>query len=140
MNQTLIDILNNTYTELRPSKIEGIGVFAVRDIPKGSTIFGQDCCQHKWTKYKVLDLEQHINPDVIRLLKKYFILEKDMTIEIPDCGLKSLNASFYVNHSTKPNCYVDDHFNIIALRDIKRDEELTYDYKEIDEHTKGIPQ
>ena len=35
----------------------------------------------------------------------------------------------YVNHSCNPTCYVDyAHFNLIALRNIKKGEELTFDY------------
>ncbi|ESO01296.1 hypothetical protein HELRODRAFT_81718 [Helobdella robusta] len=46
------------------------------------------------------------------------------------------NASRFINHSCEPNCYskvihVDNrkHIVIFAQRDIKRGEELTYDYK-----------
>lgn len=41
------------------------------------------------------------------------------------------NVGRYVNHSCRPNCYseiVGDRIWIRALRDIRRGEELTYDY------------
>jgi len=36
MKQQLLDeLINTTYVMLKPSPIAGIGVFAIRDIPKG---------------------------------------------------------------------------------------------------------
>jgi hypothetical protein len=41
--ELLAELADNTWVMLRPSPIEGIGVFAIRDIPKGSRdMFG--CC------------------------------------------------------------------------------------------------
>jgi hypothetical protein len=40
--QLVIDhLLNNVKTEIRPSFIHGIGVFAIRDIKKGEQLFKQ---------------------------------------------------------------------------------------------------
>jgi SET domain-containing protein len=41
------------------------------------------------------------------------------------------NVARYINHACRPNCYVDiigRHIWIIASRNIRRGEELTYDY------------
>jgi SET domain-containing protein len=41
------------------------------------------------------------------------------------------NIARYINHACRPNCYVDiigRHIWIIASRNIRRGEELTYDY------------
>ena len=41
------------------------------------------------------------------------------------------NVARYINHACRPNCYVDiegRHIWIRASRDIRRGEELTYDY------------
>jgi len=48
------------------------------------------------------------------------------------------NIARFINHSCTPNCYfevVDKTIWIKALRDIRRGEELTYDYKPIGERT-----
>jgi SET domain-containing protein len=37
-------------------------------------------------------------------------------------------ADDYVNHSCEPNCGFADGLNLVALRDIAADEELTWDY------------
>ena len=41
------------------------------------------------------------------------------------------NTAKYINHSCNPNCetdIIDDHIWIISIKDIKKGEELTYDY------------
>jgi hypothetical protein len=48
----LIENLNNTYVRIMPSKIHGVGVFAIRDIPKGICPFGwtnSECGINKYT-------------------------------------------------------------------------------------------
>lgn len=34
----------------------------------------------------------------------------------------------YINHSCNPNCGIKDKFKIVAMRDLKKGEELTWDY------------
>lgn len=34
----------------------------------------------------------------------------------------------FINHSCNPNCYVDKELRLVALRNIKVNEELSYDY------------
>lgn len=41
----------------------------------------------------------------------------------------SIGFARYINHSCEPNCGVKDLFKIIAMRDIKGGEELTWDYE-----------
>jgi uncharacterized protein len=41
------------------------------------------------------------------------------------------NVARYINHGCRPNCYVEidgHHIWVIAARDIRKGEELTYDY------------
>jgi SET domain-containing protein len=50
------------------------------------------------------------------------------------------NIARYINHACRPNCYVDvigRHIWIRASRDIRKGEELTYDYNT--EGVAGIP-
>ena len=45
-------------------------------------------------------------------------------------GFKVSGDLKYINHAGKPNaCYYDD-LSVVALRDIKADEEITHDYKQ----------
>jgi SET domain-containing protein len=46
-------------------------------------------------------------------------------------GDVSYNTAKYINHSCNPNCetdVIDDHIWVLSSRDIKKGEELTYNY------------
>ena len=50
------------------------------------------------------------------------------------------NIARYINHACRPNCYVEidgHHIWVIAARDIRKGEELNYDYNT--DGTAGIP-
>jgi uncharacterized protein len=52
-----------------------------------------------------------------------------------DTIIDGFGMAAFVNHACDPNCetdQIDDRIWIIALRDIERDEELTYDYNLFD--------
>ncbi|HBZ00768.1 MAG TPA: hypothetical protein DEO84_05535 [candidate division Zixibacteria bacterium] len=40
-----------------------------------------------------------------------------------------INVSWYLNHSSKPNAYVDQNYRVFAKRYINKGEEITLDYK-----------
>ena len=87
---------------VKESAIHGKGLFASTDIDKNETI--------GTIKY---------NPTVED--GPYVLWIDDQAILVV-CDLK------YINHDATPNaCYYDD-LNVVALRDIKKDEEITHDY------------
>jgi SET domain-containing protein len=45
-----------------------------------------------------------------------------------DCHLDRIYQAYYVNHSDNPNCDVNEKELYIAIRNINKDEELTYRY------------
>ncbi|MDP3901658.1 MAG: SET domain-containing protein [bacterium] len=131
--QKTINILKNTYCRLRPSKISGVGVFAIRDIPPETNLFrGQN--NERWQTFKMSELEI-LDKDVLKMIDDFFVIEKDGTVRIPKSGLNGVDVSFYVNHSEKPNAKtIDGGFSFKSLRKINKGEEITasyaaYDYK-----------
>ncbi|MEI9956751.1 MAG: hypothetical protein WDM90_10725 [Ferruginibacter sp.] len=47
--ELLAELSNNTFVMLKPSPIEGVGVFAIRDIPKGCrAMFSKPNANDKW--------------------------------------------------------------------------------------------
>jgi hypothetical protein len=40
----------------------------------------------------------------------------------------------WINHSCEPNCGIKDMFKIVAMRDIQRGEEITWDYEMTENH------
>ena len=124
-------LIYNIKTELRPSKVHGIGVFAIRDIKKGEEVFPI------WNKatgiYVVPNTMMRMLPsEVLNLLDMYFINE--------ECGYKVIRLFEGMNflfhglsfcNSAYPN---EETQNIsskgIALRDIEKDEEILEWYTE----------
>ena len=47
---------------------------------------------------------------------------------IPSIGLNAMNMAFYMNHSKTPNVEFQKNNDIVALRKIKANEELFFDY------------
>jgi hypothetical protein len=110
-------------TRLRPSKIHGVGVFAIIDISKGSYLFSHDDQPLVWIDKK--DIEGL--PIPLRQLYDDLCIIKGDKYGCPR-HFDLLTTSWYLNHSDEPNVAADENYLFYALRDIKAEEELTVDY------------
>jgi hypothetical protein len=108
--------------EKRRSRIQGWGVFATQAIPKNKRIIHY--AGEKITNRESLTREQ-------RYLKKGHIwCFKLNHLYVRDAGVGG-NVARFINHSCEPNCYtqiIGDTIWIRAARNIRKGEELTYDY------------
>jgi uncharacterized membrane protein YcaP (DUF421 family) len=122
--------INKLFLELRPSNIAGVGIFAIRTIPKDTVIFHYD--NEDITNYKFKDLRDKGVPlSVINTLKKYCAHNKSI-IQIPkNYNHEKLTYVHYLNHSDNSNIYYDFDKNIyITKRKIRPNEEILLDYAE----------
>lgn len=101
----------------------GKGVFAAIDIPKGTQI----------TEYKGKRISKVLSDkigDKHRKTKQVWIFQLNKYYDID--GSRGGNEARFINHSHEPNCepinYDDEEVWIEAIRDIKKGEELFYDY------------
>jgi len=129
--ELLNELAGNTWVMIRPSPIEGIGVFAIQDIPKGCrSMFSKASDQEQWipvTKAEVEKLPAH----AIALIENYCLYD-DENYFIPDYGFKKMDLVNFLNHSDTPNVIsIHDGEFFEAIRDIKQGEELLIDYGEI---------
>ncbi len=122
------DLEKNIYCRLKPSRIEGIGVFAVRDIPKGVNIF------KAMRKIKFIAIDKRlifentkIDKEIKKMVDDFYVIKKNK-IYSPKFSLNEIDMSFFVNHSVKPNLIDKKGEKFFTLRDIKKGEELTVDY------------
>ncbi len=128
----LNQISKTVYCQLKPSKHHGVGVFAVRDIPKGTKPFESRERDAKFYKLLISDLKK-LPAFFVALIKNYSVREKNYYW----VTLGSWNTCFiqdFLNHSDNFNIIWDDNANSFrSARKIKKGEELTVNYKEIDD-------
>jgi len=120
------------YARIKPSNIHGVGVFAICDIPKDTSLFSEDDSELIWTTKSALKLDAM--PQEFRQLYDQFCLIKDKgkTYGCPR-NFNLMTIAWYVNHSKTPNLGVDKAYAFYALRDIQKGEELTADYQSYNE-------
>jgi SET domain-containing protein len=129
--ELLLKQLSQTCCRLQPSPLDGVGVFAIKDIPKGSNPF-EGVRNHRWHKFHTDELKQ-LDPAVMKMIDDFVVIEKDNTVYIPDCSMHGMDLSFYLNNSESPNLMtIDGGLTFVTLRDIKKGEELTAAYETYD--------
>lgn len=114
---------------LAPSKIHGVGVFATRDIKKGEKLYSDLFPTPFSLPFKDFDL---LLPEVRdMILERFPTVPAGSRFVYPDTILQA-----YMNHSDKPNY---DAINDITLEEIKKGEEVTEDYRAIDNYQLVYP-
>lgn len=89
--------------EVKESRINGQGLFILHSVPQGTVLF------------YVCDGDKKQKRD------KYTVEFNDAHYDHPT--LRS------ANHSKEGNMWLDSHGRFLALRDLEKGEELTFDYK-----------
>lgn len=127
MNRFTKDLLENVYCRIGVSKIHGVGVIAVRDIPKGIDPMKET----RTIEFETVPATEILdNPEIPEGLKKLVVdmcPENEGVFDVPPCSLNEIGVSFYLNHSNEPNMEERDGY-FFTLREIKEGEELTVDY------------
>jgi SET domain-containing protein len=123
----LLDQLSrNTFVMIRPSPLHGIGVFAIRDIPRGQRgMFSSGIGE--WIpvpKKEIAELPQH----AIDLVENYCLYDAENYF-LPDYGFKVMDLVNFLNHSDSPNIIsINEGEDFETLREIAAGEELLIDY------------
>lgn len=127
--------------ELKPSQItpEGVGVFAVRNITKGTKIAGgpreKDFIKKNiipWQELKTYDKETQ------KKIKDFCIGTPNGFLTSKYLDLNELSTSWYMNHSCNGNVGFDKNGDYITIRNIKRGEEISFDYGLLESNPKFI--
>ncbi|MFX0039370.1 MAG: SET domain-containing protein [Promethearchaeota archaeon] len=119
------------YTELKPSEIHGLGLFAKKFIPKGTIWWyarPQDVLIISKEQFFTLTSSHKTNSmrDLMHNLLTYSYYERDL-----DALIFCLDNSRYVNHSFNANSGASEDENgfcSVAIKDIQSGEEITEDY------------
>lgn len=126
MNKDVEQLNDTVWARLAPSKLHGIGVFAIRDIPKNTVI----------TEYRVFSTYKELYripvKDFNEILKPIRELILDRTIfskQLSKEYLKFISPNSeaclmsFMNHSSNPNSN-----RCVTIKDIKEGEEITEDF------------
>lgn len=125
----LAELSNNTYVMIKPSPVEGIGVFAIRDIPKGCRNMFSNPEKEKEEWIKISRLEIDLLPAHSRQLVETYCLYDEVNYYVPEYGFKKVDLVNFLNHSDEPNVIsINDGEFFEAVRDIISGEELLVDY------------
>lgn len=108
---------------IAPSKIHGIGVFALRDIEKGEKCYIFPRTERTWYDLTYSDLEK-LRPEIREIiLQRWPAIINGSYFQSP---LDDVWLCSFVNHSETPN-YKQSSDS--ALRNIKAGEEVTESYR-----------
>jgi SET domain-containing protein len=116
--------IKNKLVKIKKSKIEGLGVFASENIPKGIKIadyYGKEMSlknfNKKYGKYK----NNSLNTYRMKRINRIIVAKIE--------PFRSKNLINYINESKTPNCILKKRA-LYSLNDIKKGEELTLQYPE----------
>ncbi len=129
IKQLLAELKSDTYVMIKPSPLDGIGVFAIRDIPKG--------CRNMFSKnigewIKVPKPEVELLPAHSKTLIETYCLYDEENYFVPDYGFKVMDLVNFLNHSDTPNIVsINDGEFFEAIVDILAGQELLINYGEI---------
>jgi SET domain-containing protein len=119
--------VSKALVQLRPSHIHGIGCFTDLDIRKGEIVHIWDGEDSRWVSTR----EAHASPH--KALYKRFGIRSTGGYWVPLDFLR-ISTGWYMNHSADPNLGSDDgDVTYHAIRDIVAGEELTIDYRRMDD-------
>ena len=130
----LKNLKNDIYTRLFPDAHGGVGVFAIKPIPKGTNPFkisNAPCMKHAIINVSD-EYVQKLDPAVKKMISAFYVLE-DGKWGIPKPGINANDISFYLNYSKKPNLKIvnSKKCNMVIFKttkDIPIGEELVINY------------
>ena len=122
---------DESWVMLKPSAVEGVGVFAVRDIPKGCrSMFSKPDAPEAWVSVP-RDAIAALPPHARFLVENYCLYDETHYF-VPADGFTKMDVACFLNHADTPNVIsIDDGDYFEAVRDIAAGEELFIDYGEI---------
>ena len=109
------------HTYLATSNVcEGVGVFALHDLPEDFTIWKvtrEQCKKYGWDQIPK-NVHDYVNQMTFCDQQGFWL----------DCDLDRMYAAYYVNHSNNANVRLGELGEYITTRVIQKDEEILFNY------------
>jgi uncharacterized protein len=119
----------NLYTRLKVSS-KGVGVFSIREIPKGTRLFAGDLGET--VRVPVADVTRIADVELRRMYTDFCPVIKGCFIAPAD--FNQMTMGWYMNHSEEPNVTIFQDLQFVTSRRVLIGEELTTDYTTYSEH------
>jgi SET domain-containing protein len=125
------DLEENIYCRVQRSSIHGVGIVAIKDIPKGINPLDTK----RIVKTVAIPEAEIMNnkkiPAAVKKMVASFYAKQDGYFYSPAYSLNQLDISYFLNHSKTPNMIAKEvrgEMIFIAKRKIRAGAELTSDY------------
>lgn len=118
---------SSVYCRLGVSSIHGIGVFAICDIQKGTSLFPQSTGEARMMVSE--DVVAKLSEEEKKLYEDFTSLKDGH--HICPVNFNLMNVSWYLNHSQEPNTVLIDG-DFFTMKAVKAGEELLFDYRTTD--------
>lgn len=121
--------VKSQYITVKKSKIHGTGIYAKKNIPEGTRVIeyvGERVTKKESDRRAQTPLENNAENEEMGAV---YLFEINKRYDLD--GYVPYNTARYINHSCEPNCESDiikGRVYIIAIRDIKKGEEISYNY------------
>jgi len=127
IKQTILEHLkNNIYCRLKPSKIHGVGVFAIRNIPKNTNPF-----KEFGRNVQVLIPKSELNgidENIKKLLSDFMVNSEDKQMILLSSTFQS-HYKYYLNTGINPNVTYLTNNTYKTVKDVNVGEELIMNYE-----------
>ena len=119
---------NEIKAEVRPSKIHGVGVFAIENIPNNTILFSN--VENDTIKLDYDDLESNLSKNQYKLFAKLSDYRSNKYWTTNNFNLLPI-TSFFNHSSDNPNITWNEKTNEwITIKNIQKNEEFLWNYNE----------
>jgi hypothetical protein len=123
---------SGVYVRLKPSTLHrsGVGVFAIKKIPKGTEIFAGENEEVLWLAKTTIPKDGPAK----KMYDDFSIIDG----KFYGCpvSFNRLTPAWFLNDSKRPNARCDENYSFFAVRNISPGEEITVDYSSYSDYPK----
>ena len=132
MKNTYLNKTDQFSFMLKPSKVEGVGVYATHSIKKGTRLRIFPGGESKFVSNK----SKWFKSPLRKLFLERYSVEVEGGIYCPP-DFSRMDIGWYLNHSKKPNTLHDEKYNYYAKKNIEKDEEIFINYRNLSDVEKN---
>ena len=129
-SEVITHLKDNILANVRPSKIHGVGLFALNDLNVGDNLYSGHSENEDIIEVEEDELKELLNEEQYKYICNMSNSSDNENITlIPDSHVNMVPISKFMNHSYNPNMEWNNKIHAwIVIKDIKKDEEMFHDY------------